>query len=285
MYLILILQQILSSITHIVAKDVTTNIIPSSILFYRSLIAAIFFFLIVKIRNNKIKVEKKDYLTFIILSILNIPINQFLFLISIKYTTAPNVALAYALSPIFVYIIAHFYLKEKSSYLKITGIAIAIIGAFFLISEKGFSFRSTAFLGDILALSASLAWALYTVLGKNVINKYGAIYSAAITMQLGFVLYLVIYLFLPEKSNPLSFTTFNWFDILYLGIFSSGVSYILWYYALKKIQASKVSVFNNLQPIFTTILAIIFLNQSLTLTFVSGGLMILLGVVLTQTGK
>jgi drug/metabolite transporter (DMT)-like permease len=284
MYFIIILHQLIASFSHIVAKDITSKIEPSSILFYRSLVAALFFFLLVYFKNSRKKIDKFDYKYLIILAFLNIPLNQFLFLVSIKMTTAPNVALAYSLSPIFVFIVAHYFLKEKSTYIKAIGILIAISGTIFLLYEKGFNFHSEAFWGDILAIFASISWALYTVIGKNMSQKYGSIFSTSITMILGFFLYSIIYMFIPSKANPLDFSFSNWLEILYLGTFTSGVGYILWYYALKKIQASKISVFNNLQPVFTTILAIIFFHQTLTIYFLAGGALVLIGVIITQKG-
>jgi len=53
--------------------------------------------------------------------------------------------------------------------------------------------------------------------------------------------------------------------------------------ALKRIEASKVSVFNNLQPILTTILAVIFLDQQITILFVIAGTAVIFGVYLTQS--
>lgn len=282
MYYLILLGQLIASGTHIISKDLASRANPTSILFYRAFIASMFFFLISKVFQSAKKIDKSDYKYFVLLAILNIPINQFLFLVSIKFTTAPNVALAYALSPIFVFILAHFFLKEIASLRKIIGITIAVTGTILLLTEKGIKFDSIGLLGDILAIIASLAWALYTLLGRKITQKYGSIYSTAISMQLGFAIYVVIYLFLPNKDNPLNYSVFDWMEILYLGIITSGLSYILWYMALKRIEASKVSVFNNLQPILTTILAVIFLDQQITTLFLIAGIAVILGVYLTQ---
>lgn len=282
MYYLILLGQLIASGTHIISKDLASRANPSSILFYRALIASIFFLIITQLFNSSKKIEKGDYKYFIVLAILNIPINQFLFLISIKITTAPNVALAYALSPIFVYIIAYYFLKESSSVIKIVGILVAISGTILLLTEKGIKLDSIGLIGDILAILASLAWAMYTLIGREITQKYGSIYSTSIAMQLGFIIYAVIYLFLPNKDNPLNYSYFDWIEILYLGIITSGLSYILWYMALKRIEASKVSIFNNLQPILTTILAVIFLGQQISVIFVLGGITVIIGVYLTQ---
>lgn len=282
MYFIIILQQLLASFTHIIAKDVTSSVEPSVVLFFRSLVAAIFFYIWVLFRNNKIKIDSKDYLTFIVLGILNIPLNQYLFLVAIKLSTAPNLALAYAFTPIFVFIIAHFFLSEKITALKSIGIGIAVVGSAILLSEEGFDVSSDVFIGNILGGLASISWALYTVIGRDISRKYGAVFSTSITMQIGFILYAIIFFFLPNKVNITTITAIEWLEIAYLGIFSSGIAYVLWFMALKKIDAGKVAVFNNLQPLLTTILAFFLLSQKISLEFILGGLLIISGVYFTQ---
>ena len=72
--------------------------------------------------------------------------------------------------------------------------------------------------------------------------------------------------------------------ILYLAIITSVFSYFLWYYALGRAEAGKVALFTNLQPILTTILAVILLGQEITLPFVVGGAIAMAGVVIAQYG-
>ncbi|MFZ9870480.1 MAG: EamA family transporter, partial [Candidatus Kapaibacteriota bacterium] len=62
----------------------------------------------------------------------------------------------------------------------------------------------------------------------------------------------------------------------------SAIGYGLWYYALTKLETSSVAVFNNLQPVLTTLLAFLVFGTEPTLTFVIGGAVALAGVVVTQ---
>lgn len=283
--IILIFQQLIASGTHVIAKGITEEIAPHTVLFYRSATAALVYLAWFFINERKFKqIEKKDLWTLLLLAFLNIPLNQFLFFVSIELTTPPKVALAYALTPAFVFIIAAIFLKERATKLKLFGVILAIAGTFVVIFERGVDLSAGYFVGDLLALTASLSWAIYTVVGKNFSTKYGAIYSTGLSMIWGFFLYLPIYLILPAKTSIYAFSTINWLQILYLGVMTSGLGYALWYYALKKIEASKLSVFNNLQPIFTTIMTVIFFDFDLTITFVIGGIIIIAGVIMTQKG-
>ncbi len=285
MYILLVFQQLIASFTHIIGKSIAFDFPSSLVLFYRALTATSVFIIWFLFRRKRLKkIDKKDIITLIILGALNIPINQFLFLTSLHYTNPPNVALAYALTPAFVLIIALIFLKESANWKKITGICVAIIGTVLILFEKGFDFSSENFTGDILALTASFSWGLYTVVGKKFTMKYGAAYSTALATLTGFLLFAPIFYYIPNELTAFDFKPYNWLQIFYLGAVTSGLGYALWYYALKRIEASKVSVFNNIQPIFTTILSIIIFGQELSAIFISGGVLIIGGVILTQRG-
>ena len=284
-YILVFFQQLLASGTHIVAKNMTDIVQTPLLLLLRSSIAAIFFSIWYILFYKKLpKIEKKDYPVIALLSLLNIPINQFLFFVSIHLSTAPNIALAYALTPAFVLVIAIVFLKESHTWTKITGVIIAIAGTVLILLEHGFSFSSQYMSGNLLGLLASLSWALYTIFGKKMVRKYGGFYITALTMIFGFVMYVPIFFMtgIPFKISQLN--SHDWLGVLYLALFASALAYALWNYALTKLDASKIAVFNNLQPIFTTALAMVFLGYHLTATFIVGGILILAGVWVTQKG-
>ncbi len=283
--LLILIQQLISSLTHIIAKEITYNLPPELVLFLRASIAAsIFLIWIIFNKAYKIKIQKNDWLKLLLLGLINIPINQFLFFLAIEKTTAPNVSLAYALTPLFVFIIAIFYLNENVSIKKMSGIAIAIIGTVILLSEKGFKFTYNGILGDILALTASISWAFYTIIGKDLISKYNPIYVTGITMIIGWILYFPIFLFMDVNITDYNITFNNWLQVIYLGAFTSAVGYGIWYYVLTKTDASKLSIFNNMQPALTALLSFIFFATPITAYFVIGGTLIISGVFLTQKG-
>lgn len=286
MYYLIALNQLIASGTHLIGKSLTSQIDPPVVLFFRVFIVCIVFalFFAFKKGNGIKKVDKKDIPLLLILGLVNIPINQFLFLKSLEYTSAPHVSLAYSLTPAFVFLIAFFFMKERTSYKKIIGILTAIIGTIVVLLEKKFDFSSDTFFGDILALLAAFSWAIYTVLGKNFTMKYGAIYSTFLSMLVGFVMYIPIFLLLPNQIVLSDFSPVNWLQVFYLGAITSGVGYALWYYVLGKMDASKVSVFNNIQPILTAILSLILFGTNISLYFIVGGLLVISGVYLTQKG-
>lgn len=77
-------------------------------------------------------------------------------------------------------------------------------------------------------------------------------------------------------------TALHWTGILYLSLGTSVIGYLLWYHALGRIEAGKAAVFSNGQPIFATILALIFLDYTITGSFVVGGAITIAGIIITQ---
>ena len=285
MYYLILLQQLIASSTHIIAKNVLGTIDPTVLLLLRASVASLSFVVFIILKREKLwKLEKKDILLMVLLGILNIPLNQFLFFTSLKHTTAPNVALAYALTPAYVLIISLIFFKSKAKLYNILGIAIAFGGTILILFEKGIDIKSDNFLGNILALLASISWAVYTIIAQKYALKYGAIYSTALAMVFGLIFFIPIFIIVGHPLQLSSISPFSWVQIIYLGVITSGLAYVIWSFALKKLEASKVSVFNNLQPVLTTVAAIFLFDHHLTGQFVAGGILTIIGVVLTQRG-
>lgn len=286
MYFILLIQQLIASGTHLIAKDITNSVEPPVVVFFRTAISVAGYSLWFSMRRKDLKrIERKDYWRIVLLGALNVPINQFLFLTGIQSSTAPNGALLYALSPAFVLIIALLFFGEQRGWKKIAGVIIAISGCVLVLTERGISLDDQYFVGNLIILAASFSWAMYTVVGKPMVVKYGAFYVTALSLTVGMLLYLPIFFSLGHVPEPQHLTSTNWLHLGYLGLVTSGLGFGLWYYALTKMEASRVAVFNNLQPILTTILAFMFFGTSPTTLFLIGGSIALFGVVLTQQRK
>jgi len=233
-------------------------------------------------RERRVKVEKHDLPHLLWLSFLAIPLNQFLYLYGIKFTLASNGALLYALTPALVLILSHFFLHEPMTRKKVWGVLIAFAGISIVMFEKGIDFSSDYFYGNVMILCAVFAWALFAIQGKQLVKKYGAFHITALSMIGGAVMFLPIGLIYFAVTGIPSITPSNWIGILYLSLGTSIVSYLLWFYALGRMDTTKVAVFANAQPILTTILAVVILDQPITTAFFVGGTITIAGVLLTQ---
>ncbi|TAK54592.1 MAG: EamA family transporter, partial [Bacteroidetes bacterium] len=173
-YVLLIFQQLLASGTHIIAKVVVRDIEPVTLTMLRSVIAATGLLAYLKLKKSSLTFEKSDYKSIAWLSFLAIPVNQFLFLSGMKYSTPANAALLYGCTPAVVLVLSHFLGKEEITLKKGAGVGIAFVGIAIIVFEHGIDFRSEYTLGNLMFLVAVISWGLYTVLGRSLTIKYGA---------------------------------------------------------------------------------------------------------------
>jgi drug/metabolite transporter (DMT)-like permease len=281
-YFLLIFQQIISGGTHIVAKAVVADIDAATLTFLRTLIAASGLWAIARARSGPLKIDRVDWGRLALLGFLGVALNQFLYLYGMKFSTAANGALLYAATPVFVLVFSRFMHKELMSTKKTFGILMAFVGISIVIFERGIDFSSGYAFGNLMILIAVIAWTLFTILGKSMILKYGALRTTAAMMIFGAAMFAPIGLYSCTQFPFSSLSGLHWAGILYLAIGTSILGYLLWYHALSRIEASKVAVFANAQPVFATILSLIFLNYTITPAFVTGSIITILAIYITQ---
>ncbi len=280
-YVVILIQTILGGATHIVAKSVTNDVDAVTLTFMRSVVSIVGLVPLLWLRGVKINVSRKDWKRLSLLGFLGTG-NQLLYMYGIHFTTAANGALLYATTPVIVLVFSKFFLGERITAKKSFGIILAFLGVSIVIFERGISLSSDHTYGNLVILVAVIAWGLFTILGKSMVIKYGALQSTSLAAFLGG---MMLFPFGVIRSSRFEFSilsSLDWLGILYLGIGTSVISYLLWYYALRRIEASKLAVFSNGQPIVATLLSVIFLQYTFTGAFLVGGTVTVAGVILTQ---
>jgi drug/metabolite transporter (DMT)-like permease len=286
MAFLLVFQQLIASSTHLFAKHVVETLHPAVVVLYRGGFSILAYASWMLLRRQPFsRIERSDWPMLLMLGIINIPMNQLMFVWGLRYTTPADASLAYALSPAFVLVITRVLGHEVLTRAKVYGIICALAGTCIVLLEKGLSFRSEHLMGNVIELCASMSWAFFTVFGRRMSIKLGAVYATGLSMLIGTIVYLPLYAVLPVAHVPPSVLSADqWGGLLYLGVVTSGFGFGLWYYLLTKMEASKVAVFNNLQPVFTTVMSFVLMGIVPTPFFVVGGCVVLLGVFLTQRG-
>ena len=280
-YVILVIQLLFASVTHIAAKAAVGQVDALTLTLLRNVISVGGFYSILMVRGVSVRIQKEYRRSIFLLGFL-IVLNQYFYLYGLKYTTAANGALLYALTPMFVLILSRFSLREKITLQKLLGIILAFVGVTVVIFERGISTSTEFAFGNIIILLAVITYALFTILGKPLVLKFGVLSTAASANIAGLLLVLPFGFY-----NTITFPydrlhTLDWTGILYLGIGTSIIGYLLWYYALRRIDATRLAVFANGQPIVTSILSVIFLGATITPWFIIGGILTLMGVIITQ---
>lgn len=263
------------------AKVALRDIAPLDMALIRFLLATIVLWPLGERNRAGRVIERNDQYRLWVLGLLAIPINQGFFLYGLQWTTTGHAALLYGLTPMFVMLFAAWKLKERITLWRLSGIVLALAGVILVLFEKGITLAPDQFIGDVFVLIAVVAWALYTVLGKPLIEKYGAMVVTARAMTYGTILFIPLGLTSIVGFEPAAVSAESWMGLLYCALLTSVVAYSLWFWALKFIDATQVAVFNNFQPVIAAMIGYVLLGEPLTSMFVGGGVLVLIGVFVT----
>ena len=275
-----------TSFTPIAAKYAVSEISPLSLAFFRFGFAFILLLIIFFFRKNNFKVDKKDFLRFLFLGALVLPINQFCFLKGVSFSTASHSGIIYSLTPLFAFIISIRIKHEKYSHGKLFSIILSIVGIIFIFYENLLNAgKSNTLLGDILLIFAVLSWSLYLIFSKDMVAKYGAIKTSTISFLIGLILYLPILFYDIGNVNVNNISLTGYLAFFHLAILVSFGSYFVFTWSSKFISVSSLTTSLNSSPLFTIIFSWILLKENLSYFFLIGASITLAGVFLSQKYK
>ena len=279
---VLVFQQTMAALAFPISKYGLEIIEPFAFGFYRFIISSLVLLAIIRFINHSVPIEKKDYWKIWGLGILIIPLNQLAFLYGQSLTSSGHGAILFATTPIWIFLIAQFILREKLIIRRAIGIVIAVIGVIVLMTGGAVELGTEYLYGDLLILLAVLTWAFYTVFGKELVRKYGALRITAYALSSGTLLYLPFGAYFASQLDYAAVSLGGWLAVLYMAIGTSVIAYGLWYWALKYMDASRMAVFHNIQPVIATIVAFFWLGEPLGIEFIVGGVIVLGGVILAE---
>jgi len=222
--------------------------------------------------RNLLEPFKTEGLRLVCLSALGVTIGYLLFHWSLDYATVPQVATMVTTIPIFVGLANMYLNKQTFSRLKlITGLC-AMLGVALLITDgylAQLSGSGQSLIGVLMALGCAATVAAYSVAIRPVIAQFGALRITAITMSMGAVgLWLVVGIVWQIWVNP-----FRLFDrpagqltaLLTLAVWNTTITQFFWIGGLAAVpDITRGSYLFFFKPVIATLLAIIFLNQSIT---------------------
>ncbi len=251
-------------------KYAVMYISPISIATLRFAIADVLFLATVL----KSKVERGDLPSVFLLGLFGVPVYHICLNIGENYISSGVASLIVALAPAFVLILSWAFLRERITVGKVAGTVLAFSGVV-LISEPS----SGNVLGILLVLISTIAAAIYTTLGKSLMRKYDAITLTSNAMVLGS---LPLLIFLPHSVSQMA-ANMNFdlaISIVFLGVFSTYLGYLGWYYFLKTEEASKASIFLLAIPLVSLAAGNLLLGEALTVVTIAGALAVILGILL-----
>lgn len=206
----------------------------------------------------------------------------------LQYSTASEGGIIFASLPIITLIAAAIFLKEKTTILQKIGILLTIGGVLFIVLKSGNNSGDTGSLkGIVLLLGSVLSMVVYLILGKKIGTRFTPM---EITVWMSVLAFIVFnsYAVTGHIANgtlgafycPLKTREFI-YAMLYLGVLSTMLTAFFTNFALSRIPASQIAVFNNLSPLITILGGVIILGEQLFYFQIIGGLLVMAGVAMT----
>lgn len=204
--------------------------------------------------------------------------------LAVNFTTSINASILNAINPAATAFLSFLVLKEKLLKTQTFGIILSFAGVLWIITEGSFSILMTLSfnIGDMIMLFGILCWAVYSINIKQHSYKFPVMAGVTVTMIAGALILLPVAV--VESAITGVPPLLEWHiaaGLLYIGIFPSAVALMLWYRSIEEIGPAKASIFFNLIPVFTTVMAVTFLDEVFTIHHLTGGLIALSGVYIS----
>ena len=261
-------------------KIATYSYGPITIAFLRSFFGTIPLVLICYLRKIKIEAFSKDWYWFAAIGIINLVIPFFLIAYGIQKVQSNLAAILMASTPLTAAVLAHFFTSnEKINLIKSVGILVGFSGIVFLFFDE-ILINENNFFSAFLILFGSCFYVVGGVLTLRISNKKNENVTASICIWATLFLFPIsMFIEQPWNLTPRLDSTIS---LIYLGVFSTGIAWLLRFYILKKNGLVFQAQVAYLIPIFGVILGFIFLKEEITSRVALSLLVVILGIYLVK---
>jgi len=227
-------------------------------------------------------VEKKGLLLVGIIGLFGF---NLLFFLGLLYTSPVNASLIVSLNPAMTLVFSYLILHTKITKSEIIGMLISLVGVIILLTKFDFNrlVQMEFSKGDLLIFLAIIVFALQNIWVKQYAKGFSSVHFTIFTNTICWLCFLLA---LPLAVPALSFQHSNdfWLSAIGIGCFGTGLAYLFWNKGVSAIGPSKAGIFMNLVPL-STALSAIFLQQQLYQYHLISGIIILTGIIITQSNS
>lgn len=285
MYFFLVLTAVLWGGQPVAVKNVLGEITPIMMVLIRYIGISLVLLTIVFFKEGKSALPPKEHIPFLILmGLTGVVLNNGLQFVGLQYSSVVNCTLVSATTPALTALLAVVFLHESMNKRQWLGIIISLSGVIFLVAHgsmeiiKNLSFN----IGDLLFLGGQAAWAIYTLLGREVMEDE-SVSPLAATAWAGFAgaIFMGLVALFEGSGTP---TQLSYPALLTLGymIIGSGVLAMNWWnVGVLTVGPNRAAIFTNIIPLAGMILSVVLLHEHVGWREVFGGLCIIAGVYLT----
>lgn len=284
-YSLILLAVIFWGASFVATKTALREITPVTIISLRLILASAMLSLLAIITKKNFSINLRNHRWILLLAAVAV-FHLWIQVTGLQYTTASNTGWIIGTAPIFMAIFAFIFFKEKIKTYQLVGILIALFGLLLLFGKGDLTnIDLIKNKGDLLVLASSFTWGVYSMVNK----KISLTYSPLMTILYLFVMMEII--IIPFNINSetiksvIELSLMGWISILFLGLFCSGVAYVIWAHSLRDMESAKVGAFLYFEPFVTVIAAWSLLREEITFVTILSGIIITVGVFLVNKSE
>ena len=259
---------------YVISKIALRTVPPVTLLALRYLVSVPALFIVLRLRHALTPVKKGDWPILFAIGFTGYFASFCLQMLGINRLTGSVSSLLGAMNPIFIPILAAFFLHERITPAKIACVALSMAGVVVIVGVDGTVDAS----GALLMLASVFLWSTASIIIRRVSGRYDPM-QIALTAILCALPFTGGWSLIELQSASCSFTLESVLAVLYMGVLGTAVTHSLWNYSLRVMDASFCSMFYPMQPLVSSILGVLFLHEAVTPGFVIGALMICCGIV------
>jgi len=280
--LLILLAIIFWGASFVATKTLLLEIKPVTIIILRLIIASVLLTFIAISTKRNFSLNIKSHSWILILALIAV-FHLWIQVTGLQYTTASNTGWIIGTAPIFMAIMGLIFYKEKITLIALYGILLAVTGLLILfgkgdITNIGFMENR----GDLLVLGSAFTWGVYSTVNKKISLSYSPLMTILYLFLMMAIIIIPFNLNSETIASVVHLSPIGWLMVLFLGLFCSGVAYVIWAQALRDMESAKVGAFLYLEPLVTVAAAGFFLKEEITLLMIFSGLLITIGVFLVN---
>jgi drug/metabolite transporter (DMT)-like permease len=281
-YLLILLAIIFWGTSFVATKTVLNEIKPVTIIILRLILASILLTIIALSTKRKFSINLKSHGWIFILALVAV-FHLWIQVTGLQYTTAANTGWIIGTAPVFMALLGFIFYKERITLLQFAGILVALAGLLLLIGKGDIAnIGLIENKGDLLVLGSAFTWGVYSMVNKKISLSYSPLMTILYLFLMMAVIIIPFNLNKETINSVINLSPVSWMWILFLGIFCSGIAYVIWAQALRDMESAKVGAFLYFEPLVTVIAAWFFLKEEITLLMILSGLLITAGVFIVN---
>jgi drug/metabolite transporter (DMT)-like permease len=281
-YVVLILANIVYGSSYAVSRVVLEHMGPATLSFFRLAIGSLVLVpLALAQRRDDVRLSRADGWNIFWMGLCGFA-GAFAFgNWGLRFSTATNAALLITVEPVSLILLSPLVLGEHLTRREGVGALLTVVGATVVVLN-GIPGASVAIAphwrGDLLLVLSGLAYAGYSLFGRDVLARHKAVPVTAWSILWGLVVMVPFTVAEWVAGDRPLWTGTTILGTLYLGLVITALGYLLWNWGLERVEAPRLAIFVNIQPLAGALLGVVALHEALTAYTVAGGILILAGV-------